>query len=41
MKLTYETPKKFLKILQKRKDIDPSYNKYKSGSPPYEYRLNP
>jgi hypothetical protein len=40
MRLACETPKKFLKILQKRKNIDPSYNKCKSGFPSHEYKLD-
>jgi hypothetical protein len=41
MRLIYETPEKFLKVLQKYKNIDPSCNKCKNGSFSHEYRLNP
>jgi hypothetical protein len=41
MRLACEIPEKFLKILQKYKNIDPSCNKCKNGFPPHEYKLNP
>jgi hypothetical protein len=40
MKLACETPEKFIKILQKYKNVDPSYNKCKNGSLSYGCKLN-